>query len=324
VPVAEPDVEIIGPDGFPIGVVRRPQGPVGAVWINAVLLAFTFLSTTIYGAVQFGRTGASLQRLLWWGLVVPPRIALMVLSSPTLLVEGLWFSIPLLMILVTHEAGHYVACRAHRLNATLPFFIPAPFGIGTLGAFIRIRSPLLTRAELMDVGASGPLAGFLVTLPLLVAGIALSRPVVAPTSGGYAVFGEPLAFQLLGHALHPALARGADLELHPLGMAAWFGLLVTALNLLPFGQLDGGHVTYALFGRVHRRLAWPLLAVLALLGFLWPGWWLWAVIALAMGVRHPWLPDERGALDTRRRILGWACIVVFLLAFTPAPVTIVP
>lgn len=323
-PVDAPEIEIIGPDGYPVGVVRRSPPPIERIWLNAALLTLTLITTTVYGAVQFGPTGVLLQPELWWGFIVPPRIALAILASPRLLVEGLSFSIPLLFILVAHEAGHVLACRKHRLNATLPFFLPAPFGIGTLGAFIRIRSPLLTKLELMDVGASGPLVGFAATLPVLIVGVALSHPVMDLPPGGYVLFGEPLAFFLTGHLMHPELWHGGDLLVHPIGMAAWFGLLVTALNLLPFGQLDGGHVVYALAGRIHRRLAWPLLVALALLGFRWVGWWLWTGIALAMGVRHPWLPDEDAPLDRRRRIIGWACVAVFVLAFTPAPVSIVP
>ncbi len=214
----------------------------------------------------------------------------------------------MLVILLAHEMGHYIACRYHRLDATLPFFLPVPFGIGTLGAFIRIRTPLLNKRELFDVGASGPLAGFVVALPVLFAGIALSTPVAELPKGGVMIFGEPLAFKAIAWLVHPDVPPGGDLLLHPLGFAAWFGLLVTALNLLPFGQLDGGHITYALFGAWQRRIAWPLLAVLVVLGFWWSGWWIWAVIALVMRVRHPWIPDEAATLDPRRRLLGFLCI----------------
>jgi membrane-associated protease RseP (regulator of RpoE activity) len=138
------------------------------------------------------------------------------------------------------------------------------------------------------------------------------------------IFGEPLAFKAIAWLVHPNIPPGGDLFLHPLGFAAWFGLLVTALNLLPFGQLDGGHISYALFGAWQRRIAWPLLAVLVVLGFWWPGWWIWAVIALVMRVRHPWIPDEAAQLDPRRRLLGFLCIVVFLLCFTPEPIKLIP
>jgi len=323
-PVTEPEVHIIGPDGLPVGVVRRPPPPPSRPWLHALLLAATFATTTLLGVLQFGSAIELGDGDLWLGFLPSPRLLSTVISDARLLGEGLSFSVPLLAILLTHEAGHYLACRRRRLDATLPYFIPVPFGIGTLGAFIRIKSPLLSKRELLDVGASGPLAGFAVTLPLLVAGIALSTPVPALPPGGYVLFGEPPLFWLLARLIHPDLAAGGDIFVHPMGMAAWFGLLVTALNLLPFGQLDGGHVAYAALGRLHRRLAWPALLALLLLGVLWSGWWLWAAIALVMGVRHPWIPDEPVPLDGRRRAVAWACLVVFALSFTPAPVTVVP
>ncbi|MDD5563532.1 MAG: site-2 protease family protein [Thermoanaerobaculaceae bacterium] len=308
------EVEIIGPDGVPVGVVRRTPPPPQRVWLHVVLFLATLASTTLVGGIAFGDLPAGFKPATFWDLIFHPAV----------ITAGFEFSVPLLVILLAHEMGHYVACRYHRLDATLPFFIPVPFGIGTLGALIRIRSPLLTKRELFDVGASGPLAGFAVALPVLVAGIALSTPVAALPSGGAMIFGEPLAFKALAWLVHTDVPPGGDLLLHPVGFAAWFGLLVTALNLLPFGQLDGGHVTYAMFGRWQRRVAWPLLAVLVVLGFWWPGWWLWAFIALVMRVRHPWIPDEHGVLDRRRRILGWVCLAVFIVCFTPEPIKILP
>ena len=306
----ELEVEIIGPDGVPVGVVRRPPPPPDRVWLHVLLFLLTIVSTTLVGGIAFSDLPP--------GFV--PHGLLQLVLHPAVIRGGLSFSLPLLTILLAHEMGHYVACRIHRLDATLPFFIPVPVGIGTLGAFIRIRSPLMNKRELFDVGASGPLAGFVVALPVLFAGIALSKPVAVLPKTGVLIFGEPLAFKALAWLAHPDIPPGGDLYLHPVGFAAWFGLLVTALNLLPFGQLDGGHIVYALFGRWQRRIAWPLLAVLVVLGFWWHGWWLWAVIALAMRVRHPWIPDEAGELDPRRRILGWICIIVFALCFTPEPI----
>ena len=318
------DVEIIGPDGLPVGVVRRPPPRIRRLWLHLVFLLATTVFTTLYGALAFGPLAQRFEIRLWLGFIIPPAVAARILFTPPLLLEGLSFSLPLMAILLTHEAGHYVACRVHRLDATLPFFLPVPFGIGTLGAFIRIRTPLANKGELFDVGASGPLAGFVMTLPVLVAGIALSQPVAQLPAGGYLSFGEPLVFRAVELALHPGMARGGDLLLHPTGFAAWFGLLVTALNLLPFGQLDGGHITYALFGRLQRRWSWILLLGLAGLGTLWVGWWVWLGVAVVMGVRHPWIPDETTPLDRRRAILGWVCVAVFLLCFTPVPVSLVP
>ncbi len=308
------ELEIIGPDGIPVGVVRRPPPPPRRVWLHVLLFAVTLVTTTLVGGVAFGDLPPGFK----------PTGFTELLFHRAVLRAGFAFSVPLLVILLAHEMGHYIACRYHRLDATLPFFLPVPFGIGTLGAFIRIRTPLLNKRELFDVGASGPLAGFVVALPVLFAGIALSHPVAELPKGGVMIFGEPLAFKALAWLVHPEVPPGGDLLLHPVGFAAWFGLLVTALNLLPFGQLDGGHITYALFGSWQRRIAWPLLAVLAVLGFWWTGWWFWAVIALVMRVRHPWIPDEAAMLDPRRRLLGFLCIAVFLLCFTPEPIKLLP
>ena len=318
------EVEIIGPDGVPVGVVRRPPPPQRRVWLHILLLGLTLLTTTLFGGLFAAPLPEGDAVPPVWQLLLHPTLLLRLLLHPMVLGAGLAFSLPLLFILLTHELGHYLACRAHRLDATLPYFLPVPFGIGTLGAFIRIRSPIATKRELLDVGAAGPLAGFVVALPVLIAGIALSQPVAELPSGGYVVFGEPLVFKLFGRLLHPSLAQGGDLLLHPTGFAAWFGLLATALNLLPFGQLDGGHITYALFGPWQRRVAWPLLAALVALGFVWSGWWVWAAIALAMGVRHPWVPDEGIPLDPRRRLVAWLALIVFALCFTPEPIRLVP
>ena len=216
------------------------------------------------------------------------------LAMPTMWASGIAFSIPLLSILLAHEIGHYIACRRHRLDASLPYFLPIPLGIGTLGAFIRsgLHSP--TKRELLRRrrGRTARRLRRRAACPR-----ARHRPV--PTgqpscrSRGCGSSASRSLFKARRAPPAPGAARGSgDLLLHPTGFAAWFGLFATALNLLPFGQLDGGHVTYAMFGRRQRRCAWPLLLVLIALGFVWTGWWLWAVIALAMGVRHPRLPDE--------------------------------
>ncbi len=308
------ELEIIGPDGVPVGVVRRPPPAPRRVWLHVLLFAATLVSTTLVGGLAVAELPAGFRA----------RSLAQLLFHPAVLGAGLWFSLPLLAILLTHEMGHFVACRRHNLDATLPFFLPVPFGIGTLGAFIRIRTPLITKRELFDVGASGPLAGFIATLPVLLAGIALSHPVAEAPKTGVLIFGEPLAFKAVAWLVHTRMPPGGDLLLHPVGFAAWFGLLVTALNLLPFGQLDGGHITYALLGKWQRRVAWPLLAALVVLGFWWPGWWVWAVIALVMRVRHPRIPDEGAPLDPRRRLIGWLCVAIFVVCFTPDPIKIIP
>lgn len=242
------------------------------------------------------------------------------LFDPALWRTGATFSLPLLAILGVHELGHMLACRRHGLPATYPYFLPAPVGIGTFGAVIRIREPIHSRRVLFDVGAAGPLAGFAVAVPVLVWGIAISRVVTGAPRGDYIDFGEPLLFRLIETAIFPATARGADLALSPLGFAGWFGLFVTALNLLPLGQLDGGHILYAAIGGRQKRVGIVLFVLLAALAFLWPGWILWVVIVLVMGIAHPPTADPEERLDGKRRVLAIVCLLVFAASFSPVPV----
>ena len=235
--------------------------------------------------------------------------------------HGIPYSFSLLLILLCHEMGHYLTARAYRVDASLPYFLPMPLTIvGTLGAFIRIRSPFPDRRSLIDVGLAGPLAGFLVCLPLLAAGIATSRPGVLIPGG--LQFGEPLVFRLFAAAFGPAVPEGQVLYLSPMGLAAWFGLLVTAINLLPIGQLDGGHALYALlrsraarFSRTVHLLMFPL-AVWS------PTWVVWGLLCLLLGARRPHPPtlnDER-PLGRGRHLLAAAGVATFVLCFTPEPV----
>lgn len=322
-PPSHVEVEIIGPDGVPVGVVRRLPPPVRNPGLHAALFLLTLVTTTVVGGLTAAETPVEVAVPSLHAVARRPWTLLLAVLAPPVLRAGLAFSLPLLTILLAHELGHYLACRAHRLDASLPYFIPVPFGIGTLGAFIRIRSPLASKRELLDVGAAGPLAGFAVALPMLVLGVALSRPIAELPRGGYIEFGEPILLRLLVSVIHPDMPPAGDILLHPVGFAAWFGIFATALNLLPFGQLDGGHVTYALFGRSQRRAAWPLLVLLVALGLVWTGWLVWAVVALVMGVRHPWMPDEGVPLDPRRRAVAWLCLGVFVLCFTPEPIRLV-
>lgn len=266
--------------------------------------------------------------LVWGGL--PTEMARLglarLLTDPRVYAAGLKFSIPLLTILWCHELGHYIAARRHGLTATPPYFIPFPvpvLGIGTLGAVIRIKDPIHDKRQLLDVGAAGPIAGFVALVPFLAYGIMASEVGESMTEGAYLEFGEPLIYRLLEAALRPGLGDDMTLWLHPTGVAAWFGVLVTLLNLLPFAQLDGGHIGYALFGSWHRRMAWPLLGGLAGLGFVWPGWWLWVAIAIFLKPQHPRLWDEDRQLDRRRQLVGWITIVIFVLSFVAEPIRIV-
>ncbi len=200
------------------------------------------------------------------------------LEQPTMLWRGIPFAATLLVILVTHEFGHYVLSRIHRVPASLPLFIPGPpYFIGTFGAIIRLRGPIVNRRALFDVGVSGPLAGFITAVVALVIGLNLSTVVDRAATHGMQL-GEPLLLQFIAWLVVGSLPPHADIVLHPIAFAAWFGLFVTSLNLLPIGQLDGGHVAYALWGSRQRIMAFVIVPILIVLGFVgWPGWWLWAL-----------------------------------------------
>ena len=249
-------------------------------------------------------------------------------QHPRLLVDGLTFSAALLAILTAHEMGHYVACRRYRVNATLPFFIPAPplFLAGTFGAFIKIKSPIPSRRALFDIGLAGPLAGFVVAIPISVLGLLYMQPATSNLS--YAIiFNDPLLFRLLSKLLNVPLDPYAPAN--PYYMAAWIGILVTSLNLMPVGQLDGGHGTFAVFGkRVHHltgRIAFVATAVLTVLGFWWhgsPSGFLYTVLlGVMLRMRHP-QPGTMEPLGNKRLVVAVITFIVFALCFWPFPITI--
>ncbi len=318
------------PMGTEVTLFRRTAPPVRERWwLHALLFLLTFLTTTLSGALFAGRDAVLLRdvQLGPWAVPLPGAIL------PAQLVPGLWFSLPLLAVLLAHEMGHYLVARRRGLDVSPPYFIPAPFPlnlIGTFGAFIRLRSPMINRALLLDVGAAGPLASFALSLPLAAAGLRLSvvdeslydtptRFLVPIGTEAALPVGGSLAF----HALAAAFAPGAGtLVLHPLALAAWLGLFVTALNLFPLSQLDGGHVLFALAGRRQRLAALAFLALLLLLGLQWPGWWMWAGLVLLVGrgsVAHPPVFDPAYPLSRARRLVAWACIAMLALSFVPVP-----
>jgi membrane-associated protease RseP (regulator of RpoE activity) len=291
----------------------RPR-QVRAILIPLVLFLLTLLCTTALGArVQFHFE----RNLPGLDFLEDLKAFGDLLHRPELLVDGLPYSVTLLLILLAHEFGHYFACRYHGVLCTLPWFLPAPSFIGTFGAFIRFRSPLKSRRELFDVGIAGPLAGFIFLLPALGIGLALSRVVPGLGESGEARLGLPLAIQWIGGWLFPG-ANLADLNLHPIARAAWVGLLATALNLLPVGQLDGGHVVYSWLGERHRWVSFATIGALALMGFLFWPWFFWAAVLLLVGRRHfPVYDDEQ--LDGKRKALLIVAVLIFALAFMPAP-----
>ena len=242
----------------------------------------------------------------------------------TTLVQGWAYSATIIAILGCHELGHYVACRYYDVDASLPFFLPFPITLtGTLGAFIRIREPIPYKRWLFDIGIAGPIAGFLVAVPALFIGISMSR--VAPVSGSQGIpLGEPLLLQGVTWILFGSIPDTQTLILHPVGFAAWFGLLATALNLFPVGQLDGGHISYAVLGRRSTYVTVAMIGVAIVLSYRSASWIVWTVVVtgmlLAFGVRHPPVIDEDVPLDPARKVLAIIAAVMFALCFTPAPI----
>jgi len=240
-------------------------------------------------------------------------------KNPPDILLGFMFSIPLLSILAVHEMGHYTAARRHGVAVTPPYFIPAPSFIGTFGAFIKIKSPVPHRNALMDIGAAGPIAGAVVAVPILIVGLGLS--VLRPSSGLAGIpLGESLLFRAATYAVIGDVPKGFDVVLHPVAFAGWIGLLVTALNLLPSGQLDGGHIAYALFGAGYTKVARAVPYLLLPMGFLWAGWVIWAVMLFFLGTRHPAPVFDEIPLSRGRRLVGIVAGILFLLCFTPSPV----
>ena len=298
--------------------VFRPE-PRRRYWINLLLLAATALSTLLVGA----RLEFNFRHTL-----PPSEMGLFPLewavTHPAVLLLGLPFAVTLMFILLVHEMGHYLACRHYDVDATLPFFIPAPTLFGTLGAFIRIRSSFRSRSALFDIGIAGPLAGFLAATGTLLVALGFSKPLTAGAMDQDIQFGYPLIF----HAAHWLLfqlgvpAAQIPLEhsyLHPTAFAAWVWMFATALNLLPGGQLDGGHIVYAAFPRAHRWISHVTVFLLVVASWYWAGWLLWAVMLRVSGMRHPQVPLHT-ELTRGRRKLFLAAVLMLALTFMLTPV----
>ncbi len=318
-------------DGDPNEVVLRLFNGIAVpghprVWINAVLFALTVVSTLFVGSL-YGDNGLVIESA--WDLLRPEN-----------LIKGLPFAATLLGILTAHEFGHYFAARYHQVAVTLPYFIPMPLTFGTLGAFIQLKEPVPDRRKLFDIGVAGPLAGLVVALPLPVVGLMSSPLGTLTASPGAMIEGNSILYYLgkwlaFGQPL-PNWATGQDVFMNQVLYAAWIGLLVTALNLLPVGQLDGGHTVYALFGKKARYANLTTLAFMAVfavagLPFVqelipaaqavgYTGWFIWLfLIMFVIGVEHPPALDDVTRLDRRRRWVGYAVILIFILTFVPVP-----
>jgi membrane-associated protease RseP (regulator of RpoE activity) len=284
-------------------------------WLNGLLFVLTVLTTWFAGtlfALSFLSAGGS----AGIGLFDPRVVGL-----------GFLYALALMTILVGHELGHYLTCRRYGVRATWPFFMPGPPFLGTFGAFIRIKSPVPFKHQIFDVGANGPLTGFALTLPALLIGLAFSKVGPLPATPDTITFGEPLLFKLLSGLFFGRIPPGSSLILHPVGFAGWVGLLVTALNLVPIGQLDGGHVAYAILGRRARLLSRIMVGFLAVMGFFFHVTWLvLAAVILVfefkskMRLSHPPVLDENAPLGLKRTVLSLVVALIFVLSFIPDPV----
>ncbi len=292
--------------------------------LHIVLFLLTLLSTLFAGALQHG---------------VNPFL------EPGKIWVGLPFSVSLMAILLTHELSHYFASRKHHTKATLPYFIPAPSIIGTFGAFIKMKSPIVTRKALVDIGASGPIGGFIVALGVTIYGLMHSQVVELPPGEGGLILGDSIIFSLLSRVILGTPPEGKDVLLHPVAFAGWIGMFVTSMNLLPIGQLDGGHIAYALWGtKNHRRLSYTLATVLAVAGIarlylysdffsspffdflkrnLWEGWTIWAFLLFILGLDHPPIIYWEEPLSRGRKLIGWTALFIFILTFTPVPFRVI-
>jgi membrane-associated protease RseP (regulator of RpoE activity) len=312
---------------------------------HAALLFLTLLTTTFAGILYMSNGDAPEPQMRAFGaswldyITYVPEYYLKLIAafiveaaaSTHLLAQGAIFSGALIFILASHEAGHYIACRRYNVAATLPFFIPAPplFLAGTFGAFIKIKSPIPSRRALFDIGVAGPLAGFAALLPIALAGFLTAHSSVPlPVTDEQIIFNDPLLLRLIARAF--AIRDLAHIAPNPFYFAAWIGLLVTSLNLLPVGQLDGGHTIFAVFGaRAHKWLgsaAFLVVCALAVAGWAWhgsPSGFLYAVLlAVMLRVRHPPIDGELQTLGRARKLLAALTLLIFLLAYMPFPLTI--
>ena len=292
-----------------------PQVERSRLWVHGALLLATIVTTLYVGA---GMSEARPADDLWWPLFN--------------LWKGWPFSLSLMSILLAHELGHYFVSRLHGVPASLPYFIPLPIPdflgnvLGTLGAVIRMKAPIGNRRAMLDIGSAGPLIGLVVALPVLIIGLSLSQVEPLPVNQVYSMEGNSLLYLLLKYFMFGQWlpGDGVDVFIHPVAFAGWAGLLVTSLNLIPAGQLDGGHVLYSILGERAQQLTWPIIIVLAALGLLaWPGWFIWAGLVYLFGRGHPGPLDRVTKLDARRKLVAGLVLAAFILTFTPVPLIIV-
>ena len=277
------------------------------IWLHATLFVLTVVTTTGLGGLQY------------YSFAGEPRM-----TVASFIAHGFWYSGTILGILGCHELGHYLACRYYNIDASLPFFLPVPLPpTGTLGAFIRIRERIPFKRVLFDIGIAGPLAGFLVAVPTLFFGVAMSRVMQIPDPATAQTLGEPILLKIATRLVWGTIPAGQDLYTHPMAFGAWFGLLATALNLFPIGQLDGGHISYTVFGRKSSIISLVGVGAGVVLSLISPTWIIWTVLMVGMlrvfGRHHPPVMDEDVPLDRARIILAAIALVIFILCFIPVP-----
>jgi membrane-associated protease RseP (regulator of RpoE activity) len=303
----------------PVEVFIVPRRKV-RYWLHALLLLATVFTTLVVGARMEYNFLHNLPVLAAGGEFLPFFQLGWILQSPARLLLGIPFAGALLIILLAHEMGHYYYCLKYGVYATLPFFIPAPTLIGTMGAFILIRSPIRSRSDLFDIGIAGPIAGFVLSVLALFFAIFLSRPMAPGMAAPDILLGYPLIFHF-AHWLGPYSRLPMDhMQLHPIAIAAWVGMFATALNLLPGGQLDGGHIVFSLWPRAHRWVSTLSLVGLIFLGYFrhWEGWYVWAVLLFLSGLRHPRVSPWPG-LDGKRKLLALLALAMLILTIVPTP-----
>jgi len=285
--------------------VKSPPQTISRLWVHLLLFILTVLTTVFVGTLLEGANPFFDIRHLWLG--VP-------------------FSFTLMAILGYHELGHFALSRYHGVRATLPYFIPFPYlPIGTFGAFIKIKSPIYHKKALLDIGAAGPIAGFLVALPAIVWGLqnAEIREAV-PAVGQAWILGDSLLLSITEKLVIGNIPEGYDVSLGSVAYAGWIGLLVTAFNLMPIAQLDGGHISYAVLGKFQKQIAQIFIIALIILALYthWYGWFLWILIGLILRLKHPPTINDAVTLDLKRKIIGIVCLIIFILCFVPIPFSI--
>lgn len=300
-------VEFLGTDPYLLIRIRTKEAFKSKFpWTNVILFTITVLTTILTGA-------------FWAGVDWISKPAFIFSNPLAVIIGGLPFSISLLAILVFHEFGHYFAARHHGVDVSLPYFIPAPTIIGTFGAVIKSKSPFLNKKQLLDVGAAGPLAGMVISIIVLVIGINSSTVVPAAKEFSGYYFSDSLLSKALIYLIIGPIGEGQGLLISPIFLAGWVGMLVTMFNLMPMGQLDGGHITYALFGKSQKYIAGFTIFGLVILSFYWWGWVIWVLLGLFMGLKHPPTAIDEIRLGKGRIIIGIICLFVFVACFMPIP-----